>query len=423
MADPLLGSPRTHAQSSHMDLLQDAPLTHQADYWHSRCNDLKTSLQQVKAELASVLERERTLTLRNEELETRTTGSPSMENEIYDLEEELRLQHEENRRLRQQVHHSGEMKRRIDSALNNARLKEELCERFREDLRSKTGDLEKAKGELQKLRTESAKEQEVHHRSMAELRAKLDMHEKNQQDFLTREEDFQREEQLHREAVSKIADLRQRLKIAQEQEAKHGKAVELLQSERDLWISRCEYYKKNYYDSLRHGLPMAYDAAMPISVPTFTIPTPMGTAPSTPSWRHFSRSSHAIQNTWVDGSQYRQYLWPVIFEHFQLHLKPWVHGKVIFTQPPPFETERRVSSIQAYDLNDLYKDEKRIKKVHFGRPNIWDTTGSYSQLWKVSICFFERIPCRTTFRKGDRNCVSLLFSSLVFLCMPDSQCV
>lgn len=292
VADPLLGSPKPHAQSAHMDLLQDAPLTHQADYWHSRCNDLKTSLQQVKAELASVLERERTLISRNEELERRT-GDASLEDEFYDLQEELRLRHEENRRLRQQMHQSGEMQRRIDSALKNARLKEELCERLREDLRSKTGDLEKAKGELQKLRTESAKEQEVHHRSMAELRAKLDMQEKMKQEVLTREEDFQREEQLHREAVSKIADLRQRLKIAQEQEAKNGKTVELLQSERDLWISRCEYYKKNYYESLRHGLPAKNDAEMPIPVPTFTVPTPTGTAPSTPPWRRFSRSSHA----------------------------------------------------------------------------------------------------------------------------------
>lgn len=47
---------------------------------------------------------------------------------------------------------------------------------------------------------------------------------------------LQKEEKLHYNAVSEICDLRHRLKVALEQESKHLRMVETLQSERELWL-------------------------------------------------------------------------------------------------------------------------------------------------------------------------------------------
>eukprot|EP00435_Cladocopium_sp_Y103_P007926 s2035_g2.t1 len=247
---------RTECTERTEHVLQDAALCHQADYWQSRCNDLKKNLSQVKAELASVLERERSLSLRNTELESRTFGNDALEDEAYELGRELDGRKEELRHLRRefQANHS-EMQRRLDSALKNSKSKEDLCETLRLQLRSKVGELDKAKDELHELKKQFTKEQELHHRSTAELRAKVEALEKFRDNFQAKQQDFERQEELCHEAVSELSSLRLRLKAAQEQDLKKTRMLEVLESEKDLWIGRSAHYKKQYYDSLRHGLP------------------------------------------------------------------------------------------------------------------------------------------------------------------------
>ena len=251
--DPILSlSPRTGSrghspQRERMDprtehVLQDAALCHQADYWQSRCNDLKKNLSQVKAELASVLERERSLSIRNTELESRKSSNDELEDEAYELQRELDGKKEELRHLRKefQVNHS-EMKRRLDSALRNSKSKEDLCETLRLQLRSKVGELDKAKDELHELKKQFTKEQELHHRSTAELRAKLEALAQIRDSFQAKQQDFERQEELCHEAVAELSSLRLRLKAAQEEDSKKTRMLEVLQSENDLWIGRSSW--------------------------------------------------------------------------------------------------------------------------------------------------------------------------------------
>ena len=290
--DPILStlSPRSleapRGPSPHKaEVFQDSPLCHQADYWQSRCNDLKKSLNQVKADLAQVSERERRLTLRNSELESRNSGNDALEDEVYHLRRDLADREEELRHLQKEfrVNHS-EMRRRLDVAVKNSKSKEDLCENLQLQLRSKVVELDKAKEELHQLRKELSKQQETHHRETAELRSKLEALESIRENFRAKEQDFEQQEELCHQAVSELSRLRLRLKTAQEQEAKQYRMVELLQSEKDLWLDRSSHYKKQYYDSLRQGLDVTLNA-------TATAPATPPTPPATLPWRRFSRAS------------------------------------------------------------------------------------------------------------------------------------
>lgn len=204
--------------------------------WPRRYHDLETSLYQVKAELSSVLERERSLISRNLELERRQSANTALEEQLQQARKELGRKNCSEE----------EIQRRLEAALKNSTSKEKLCEQLRSQLRLKDQELEKSKDELQKLRVEFNKDQELHHRSMTDLREVLerqvdrikeDLRLKDQDLQLVRT-DLQREEQLHHSAVAEICDLRQRLKVTAEQDAKHLRMVDLLQSERDLWLRR-----------------------------------------------------------------------------------------------------------------------------------------------------------------------------------------
>lgn len=257
-------------------VLKDSALCHQADYWQSRCNDLKKSLNQVKAEL----EKERSFTLRAE--------SYGLEEELYELRNELADSNEHFRHLRKESHAQlSEMQRRLDTALRNSKSKDDLCDNMRLQLQSKARELDKVKEELQQAKNTLIKEQEIHHRSMAELRAKLEASEKMKDDLRAKEEQLHEETQaLRDEAVSELSSLRQRLKVAQEQANKHSKMTEVLQSEKDLWISRSAHYKKQYYEHLRYT--HCSDGTTDHSTGT------MGTSLSRPltprPWPHFSRT-------------------------------------------------------------------------------------------------------------------------------------
>eukprot|EP00438_Fugacium_kawagutii_P026241 Skav233556 [mRNA] locus=scaffold563:478255:479109:+ [translate_table: standard] len=279
--DPLvLPEPQPH------HVLKDSALCHQADYWQSRCNDLKKSLNQVKAELYSVQEKERSLTLRNAELES----YGSLEEEVYELRNELADSNEHFRHLHKESHAQlSEMQRRLDSALRNSKSKDDLCENMRLQLQSKARELEKVKEELQEAKNLRQKEQESHHRSMAELRAKLEASDKMKDEELrAKEEQLHEEEALRDEAVSELSSLRQRLKVAQEQANKHSKMTEVLQSEKDLWISRSAHYKKQYYEHLRYTHCSDGDTT---DYSSGTMGMSLNSRPVTPTpWRHFSRT-------------------------------------------------------------------------------------------------------------------------------------
>lgn len=275
--DPLvLPEPQPH------HVLKDSALCHQADYWQSRCNDLKKSLNQVKAELYSVREKERS---RNAELES----YGSLEEEVYELRNELADSNEHFRHLRKESHAQlSEMQRRLDSALRNSKSKDDACDNMRLQLQSKARELDKVKEELQQTKNTLIKEQEIHHRSMAELRSKLEASEKMKDDLRAKEEQLHEEEALRDEAVSELSSLRQRLKVAQEQANKHSKMIEVLQSEKDLWISRSAQYKKQYYEHLRYT-----HCSNGTDHPTWTMGTERlnCSRPVTPRpWPHFSRT-------------------------------------------------------------------------------------------------------------------------------------
>lgn len=256
-----------------MDVLQHSALSH-SDYWHARYHNVEACLYQVKAELASVLERERSLIARNMELERGFSST---------LEDALQ-------KARNEMACKQEVQLRLEAALKNGKSKEELCEHLRLQLRSKVVEIDKSKEELQKLRTELNKAQELHHRSMSELRAMFEGQlEKLKEELRLKEQDLQKvrisltkQEERNTNVVSEVCDLRQRLEAAMEQEAKHIKMVDLLQSERDLWLSRSDHYEKNYYSCLRRGVHSL--ASQPVIDITIT-PTP----PSHPAPRRCCR--------------------------------------------------------------------------------------------------------------------------------------
>lgn len=210
-----------------------------AGEWHRRYHDLEASLYQVQAELSSVKERERSLIARNLELERQQSGWSAMEGALQDARKELSSQKSS----------ALELQRRLDAALKNGSSKEGLCEQLRAQLRSREVELEKSKEEVQKLRVEFNKDQELHHRSMSELRDVFERQlEKMREEVRVKEQDLhkvrtglQKEEKLHYNAVSEICDLRHRLKVALEQESKHLRMVETLQSERELWLRSDTY--------------------------------------------------------------------------------------------------------------------------------------------------------------------------------------
>ena len=260
-----------------MDVLQHSALSH-SDYWHGRYHNVEACLYQVKAELASVLERERSLIARNMELERGFSGMA--------LEDALQ-------KARNEMACKQEVQLRLEAALKNGKSKEELCEHLRLQLRSKVAEIDKSKEELQKLRTDLNKAQELHHRSMSELRATFEGHlEKLKEELRLKEQDLQivrvkltKQEERNTNVVFEVCDLRQRLEAAMEQEAKHIKMVDLLQSERDLWLSRSDHYEKNYYSCLRRGLHSLASQPVIDSIDITITPTP----PSHPAPRRFCR--------------------------------------------------------------------------------------------------------------------------------------
>ena len=125
--------------------------------------------------------------------------------------------------------------------MRNSKSKEDLCETLRLQLRSKVGELDKAKDELHELKKQFTKEQELHHRSTAELRAKLEALAQIRDSFQAKQQDFERQEELCHEAVAELSSLRLRLKAAQEEDSKKTRMLEVLQSENDLWIGRSSW--------------------------------------------------------------------------------------------------------------------------------------------------------------------------------------
>lgn len=269
-----------------VDVLQHSAASH-SDYWHARYRNVEACLYQVKAELASVLEREGSLIARNMELERmERCFSSALEDAHQKARNELACKQEvQNLQLR------------LEAALKNGKSKEELCEHLRLQLRSKVAEIDKSKEELQKLRTDLNKAQELHHRSMSELRAMFEGQlEKLKEELRLKEQDLQivrislaKQEERNTNVVSEVCDLRQRLEAAMEQEAKHIKMVDLLQSERDLWLSRSDHYEKNYYSCLRRGVhSLASQPAIDITI----TPTP----PSHPAPRRCCRGP--VRLTW-----------------------------------------------------------------------------------------------------------------------------
>lgn len=224
-------------------------LCRRAEYWQDRYHDLEASFYQVKAELTSVLERERSRlqkegsghsALARDQLCAARLLLEEREDTVQDLRRQLNCKEEEVNKLKEDLYGQTEQRRVAEAALANSRAKEELCEQLLDQLQTCKDTLRLKDEELQKLRTEIIEGQEFQHSVGCELRC---------------------------------------LEAVLDKEARNSRMVDLLQAERDMWLCRSEHYERNY-DSLRRSL---CDLASQPEIVDISITSP--TCPSVPESR------------------------------------------------------------------------------------------------------------------------------------------
>ena len=198
------------------------------EYWQRRYQDLEASFYQVKAELT--LQRDRASKISTQPIDQLCAARlllEEREDTVQELRRQLTCRENEVNTLK------DELMRTERLAAANSVAKDELCEQLLDQLGKAKEDLRLKNQELMKHRTEG----QLRHHSLYEISG--------------------------------------RQRYLEVDKARHGWMVDLLQAERDMWLSRSEHYERNY-DKLRRSL---CDLVSPEIVEVASYPAPSGPVP------------------------------------------------------------------------------------------------------------------------------------------------
>ena len=210
--------------------------------------------KKLDASLKKISAKEHFCDVMDQELKMLRSQLPAMEAELTKLKGDLKKKtaeaEQQNKSLQWEL---SDLQVRLDTSLQKMLAKEQELQRLQAHLKEKEDQLEK----LQKI--QKATNVETLQLELAELRGKLEVALK---DNATKDHLFQvkelevvklkgelaKEHELCHAAVSDNCELRQicceKLNALGEQEAKHQRSVQLLEAEREMWLSRSDHLEK-----------------------------------------------------------------------------------------------------------------------------------------------------------------------------------
>jgi len=208
--------------------------------------------KRLEASLKKIAAKEHFCEMMDQELKVLRSQLPAKEAELVKSKGDLRKKTVEAEQHDKAMQWElSDLQVRLDTSLQKMASKEQEMDRLQLRLKEKEEELEQhkiQKAAVEALELETAELHGKLEAALKEIATKDHLFQLKEQELQTLKADFLKEHELCHAAVADNCELRQiyceKLNALGEQEAKHQRSVQLLEAEREMWLTRSDHLEK-----------------------------------------------------------------------------------------------------------------------------------------------------------------------------------